>query len=180
MDNMQFASCMERMRQGDREALKAIYDAYAPYLYHLILGIVLSKEDAEDLTSECFLKIWQMAGRFDSEKSHKAWICVMARNLAFDFLRRRRREIPSGDSQELSLERPEFQDEGGYEEVLSNISIEDALSRLSASEREIVHLKVVGELTFREISDILNVPMGTVTWRYRQAVGKLRRCGYEA
>ena len=180
MDNRQFASCMERMRQGDKETLKEIYNAYSPYLYHLILGIVLSREDAEDITSECFLKLWQLAERYDPQRSHKAWISVVARNLALDYLRKKHREIPSGDSQELPLDRPEFQDQGGYDEVLSDISLEEALLLLSPSEREVVHLKVSGDLTFREISKILRVPMGTVTWRYRQAIGKLRRCGYEA
>ena len=45
---------------------------------------------------------------------------------------------------------------------------------------EIVNLKVIGEQTFERIAAILQLPLGTVTWRYRQAITKLRRCGYEA
>jgi len=50
---------------------------------------------------------------------------------------------------------------------------------IKETEREIVHLKVIGEMTFQEIANLLNQPLGTVTWRYQEAIKKLRRCGYE-
>ena len=50
---------------------------------------------------------------------------------------------------------------------------------LKPSERQVVSLKVLGELTFKEIADIMDIPMGTVTWKYQNAIKKLRRCGYE-
>jgi len=60
------------------------------------------------------------------------------------------------------------------------MNVEQVLSLLKPAEREIVHLKVIGEQTFERIAAILQLPLGTVTWRYRQAITKLRRCGYEA
>jgi len=53
------------------------------------------------------------------------------------------------------------------------------LELLKPKEREIIHLKILGELTFQEIADILKIPLGTVTWRYHNAIKKLRRHGYE-
>ena len=55
----------------------------------------------------------------------------------------------------------------------------EALDRLKPEEREIVDMKVLSEMTFKEISEILQIPMGTVTWRYQAAIKKLRRYGYE-
>lgn len=59
------------------------------------------------------------------------------------------------------------------------MSIRQALETLKPSERQVVSLKVLGELTFKEIADVMGIPMGTVTWKYQNAIKKLRRCGYE-
>ena len=74
---------------------------------------------------------------------------------------------------------------GGYvtspveDEVIGNIALQEALALLKDGERQIINMKILGEMTFQEISDTLHMPMGTVTWKYRNAIGKLRRCGYE-
>ena len=116
MGNEEFDLCMSRIRNGDKEALHEIYNAYAGYLFHMVLGIVGNYQDAEDIA----------------------------------------------------------------EEVVSDMNVEQVLNLLKPAEREIVHLKVIGEQTFERIAAILQLPLGTVTWRYRQAITKLRRCGYEA
>lgn len=59
------------------------------------------------------------------------------------------------------------------------MSVSQALDTLKPSERQIVSLKVLGELTFKEIAQYMKIPMGTVTWKYQNAIKKLRRCGYE-
>ncbi len=65
------------------------------------------------------------------------------------------------------------------EQVVGDMSIREAMSLLKESEREVVHMKIMGDMTFQEIADILQTPLGTVAWRYREAIKKLRRCGYE-
>ena len=57
--------------------------------------------------------------------------------------------------------------------------VEVVESVLNEGEREIINLKILGDLTFKEIASVLSMPMGTVTWKYQNAVKKIRRCGYE-
>ena len=64
------------------------------------------------------------------------------------------------------------------QEVIEELSMKEALEKLDSKEREIVHLKIMGEMTFQEIAGILAMPLGTVTWKYQNALKKLRRCGY--
>ena len=64
------------------------------------------------------------------------------------------------------------------EEVIGNMALQEALGSLKPQERQVVDMKVLGGLTFKEIAHLLSLPMGTVTWRYQNAVKKLRRCGY--
>ena len=61
------------------------------------------------------------------------------------------------------------------ENVSSDMAVQQMLDALSADQREIVHLKIYCELTFAEISDVLQIPIGTAAWRYQSAVKKLRK-----
>lgn len=180
MEDHVFDRCMERIRQGDKDALKEIYIAYGGYIFHLILGILGNRENAEDVTSEFFIKLWDIADKYQAGTGHKGWLSRVARNMAIDFLRANRREIPY-DSEEYEFETAA--DEGRdttEEEAVGNLTVEEALAKLKPAEREVVHLKIVGDFTFEEIAAMLGSPMGTVTWRYREAIKKLRRCGYYA
>lgn len=199
MEDRVFDRCMERIKQGDKDALKEIYVAYSGFLFHFILGILGNRENAEDVTSEFFIKLWDISDKYVPGTGHRAWLSRIARNMAIDFLRSHKREIPY-DTGEREFEALAASDDGtkeggktgnGYggesdnrdvtaEEAVSNLTVKEALDRLKPAEREIVHLKIIGDMTFEEISGLLEIPMGTVTWRYREAMKKLRRCGYEA
>lgn len=185
MEDQVFDRCMERIRQGDKDALKDIYTAYAGFLFHLILGILKNRENAEDVTSEFFIKLWDIADRYVPGTGHRAWLTRIARNMSIDYLRAHKREIPKDVSEEGEELTGEYGTESAGEdetakEAIANISVQEALEKLKPAEREVVHLKIIGDLTFEEISRILETPMGTVTWRYREAIKKLRRCGYES
>ncbi len=168
---------MERMKSGDKGALHEVYEAYIGYIYAIVLQTVSNREDAEDVTSEFFMKLWRLAGTYREGNGHRAWMAVIARNMAVDLLRKTKREVLTEDFADDAMENAS--DVSVEQEVIADMSLRQALDTLKPKEREIVHLKIMGEMTFQEISDILNVPLGTVTWRYQNAIQKLRRCGYE-
>lgn len=163
------------MKDGDKSALKEIYEAYLTYIYTVVYGVVQSKENAEDITSEFFIKLWNMSDTYKPQTgSHKGFLATIARNMAIDYLRKTRREVfpeemPDEPSDTIAVE----------DEVIGDISLKEALESLNDKEREVVSMKVLSEMTFQEIADTLSTPLGTVTWRYRTAMEKLRRYGYE-
>lgn len=177
MEEKQFHACMKRIKAGDKSALHEIYEQYIGYIYSVVIQVVLHKEDAEDITSEFFIKLWKLADTYRSGSGHRAWMATIARNMAIDLLRKNKREILTEDFVDSVPENAANDDVEG--EVLSDISLREALDRLNLGEREIVNMKIMGELTFQEIAHILKQPLGTVTWRYQNAMKKLRRCGYE-
>lgn len=194
MDERQFEKAVARMVQGDKTGLKEIYENYVGYIYRIVYEVLQSKENAEDVTSEFFIRLWDKAEQFKAGSGHRGYLAVMARNMAIDFLRKHKREELTALMQDLgSGSEEEYHDTGLYredayfqrgdskveEEVLGNMTISRALEMLKPTERQIVSLKVLGELTFKEIAQSMGIPMGTVTWKYQNAMKKLRRCGYE-
>lgn len=176
-----FCQSINKILGGDKSGLKEIYDAYLGYIYQIIYGVLGRKEDAEDVTSEFFIKLWQTADKYKAGSGHKGYLATIARNMAIDFLRKHKREVLESFSKEDDEDTGYIEpvsDESVDEEVISEMSLKEALDTLKPEERKVVDMKVLAQMTFAEISEILKVPMGTVTWRYREAIKKLRRCGY--
>lgn len=189
MTDVQFDKAMKKMQKGDKNALKGIYSDYVGYIYSCIYNVVKNRENAEDLTGDFFLKLWDISGNYKPGSGHRAWMARIARNMSIDFLRKRKRETLTdtmGDAADQEKENGngttiyDTETKSPVEdEVISDISMKEALLKLTNEEREVVNMKIMGELTFREISEIMNLSMGTVTWKYQSAIKKLRGCGYE-
>jgi RNA polymerase sigma-70 factor (ECF subfamily) len=115
---------------------------------------------------EVFLKLYQSPPE-PHIKNLRAYIFQMARNLAIDSTRKQHPDI-SLDEIADTTHRP-------FDDLSLRMDIEDALKNLSAQECQIVTLHVIGELKFREISVIMQIPLGTVYERYKKAIGNLKK-----
>lgn len=178
MTDSRFESCILLIRQGDKGGLKEIYTEYCRVIYSVMLSVVKNQSDAEDLTSDFFLRLWEkLSDTYKSGGGHKRWLTVCARNMAADFLRKQGRT-------ELTIDKPQDEDDNlphtepvsadnTEETVLGNLTIREALEKLRDDEREIVNLKIYVGLTFKEIAKVIKMPLGTVTWKYRSAINKL-------
>ena len=180
MTEAAFDACIQAILKGDRQGLRDIYDAYLDYIYRIIYGVVGRKEDAEDITSEFFIKLWQQADKYKGGSGHKGYLATIARNMALDHMRKYKKEVLESFSQESEDEAifEPASDDNTEAEVIEDVAIKEAISRLNPKEQQIINMKVLSEMTFAEISETLKIPMGTVTWRYREAIKKLRRYGY--
>lgn len=173
MTDSRFISCINRIRAGDKNGLRDIYGEYGKLIYSTMLSVSKNPHDAEDLTSDYFIRFWEkLAETFRSGSGHKKWLTITARNMAVDSLRKRSHEIAVLDEDE-GEELPSRDDTEGT--VIGNITACEALENLTESEREILDMKVLRGLTLSEIALILKKPVGTVAWRYRQASEKLRK-----
>ena len=174
MVNEEFEKCIQQMKEKDRSGLQRVYEEYNSYIYAILLSYVGGHEDAEDLTVEFFIHLWNKAGSYRPGSGHKAWITRMARNLAVDYLRKNRREVPSeAPEQQAGLAGQTVP--SAEDTVVETLGFRDLIGTLSEEEKRIVTMKIRGELTFKEISSILEMPMGTVSWKYQEAAKKLRR-----
>ena len=174
MEDFEFEACVRQIQQGEKEGLKSIYQAYAGLIYSVVYDMTGQKEDAQDITSEFFIRLWDKADSYRFGGKHKAWLLTIARNMTIDFLRKQKRELPMEELPEEHLRDQEAAGAHFAEAVIGNLSMREAMKLLKPAEQEVLDLKIMGELTFQEIAKVLKKPMGTVTWLYRQGIGKLR------
>ena len=134
-------------------------------------------QDAEDVTSDTFLKLWKSASTYKPGTGHKFWLMTIARNTALDYLRKSGREqLIIDDDTDENGSFSEIPDKASTDtEVISDMTFKEMLDTLPASEREIVNMKLGAQMTLREISEVLKKPLGTVSWKYRNAVKKLSK-----
>ena len=170
-----FLAGIRKMQKEDREGLKEIYEAYFPYIFKIVNEILQNREDAEDVTQEFFIRLYRVASMYKEGSGHKGWMATIARNLALDHIRKYSREEAVEEMEDYATETIN----GPESEVVGDMVIEQALNLLQDVDRQIVAMKVLGDMKFREIADVLKMPLGTVTWRYQSAMKLLRRCGFE-
>lgn len=181
MTDKEFQLAMDGLVNGDKRGLKYIYDHYAKLIYAVVYDVVRRREDAEDITSEFFIKLIRVASTFKKGSAHKTWLVTIARNMAIDFIRKNNREVLEFDNENSGESVIEKQSDSTGANAVEEKAVlaEDmrlAMKTLSPKEKEVVDLKLVGQLKFKEIAQITGQPMGTVTWLYNQGISKLRRC----
>ncbi len=181
MTDNEFQIAMDALVNGDKQGLRRIYDAYMRLIYAVVYDVVKKREDAEDITSEFFIKLIRVASSFKKGSPHKTWLVTIARNMAIDFIRKNNREILEYDNENSSegiIEKAGMDNETGCVEDKAILAqdMKKAMESLSAKEKEIVDLKLIGGLKFKEIAQVTGQPIGTVTWLYNQGIIKLRRC----
>lgn len=175
MTDQAFEDSIRQICQGDKCGLKILYEEYGAMIYSAVYEILENHPNTEDVVSEYFIKLWKIADTYRFGGHHRGWMLTIARNMSLDFLHKHKREC---SMEELTFEK-EPSTPSHEEDTVERLGLMDALSKLEKEEREIVDLKIMGQLTFKEIARILQKPMGTVTWKYQVALGKLKRCGYE-
>lgn len=176
MTDRQFEKRITLIQQGDKLGLKEIYDEYGKTIYQCVFQILHNKQDAEDVTSEFFLKLWQIADTYCFGGRHKRWLVTIARNMALDLLKKRKREVLTlNEDTEEGVQNEPADSISTEDTVAEKLTVAEALDSLEESEREIVNMRILADMTFKDIAAVLEKPLGTVTWKYRNAIEKLRK-----
>jgi RNA polymerase sigma-70 factor (ECF subfamily) len=167
------------VQNGDPEAFASLLGRYQNRLYRYLLRWVHEPASAEDLFQQTWMRVIQNIRRFDAKRNFDAWLFAVARNIAIDYVRRRRPaslEEPLGDdfflSDALATGAP-----GPLDQVLRSEKIESVRRALESQPpvyREILSLRFEEEMKLEEIAEVLSVPLGTVKTRLARALERLR------
>ena len=168
------------MAGGDERALGVLYDRWHPLVHGIVMRILQSRDDVDDVVEEAFWQAWRQAARYEASRGTvQTWILTIARSRALDRVRslKRLREEPlEGENgemlvQQLSAEgNPAFDVEATERRAI----IGSALAELPAEQREALELGYFGGLSQSEIAERTGQPLGTVKTRMRLAMQKMR------
>lgn len=165
---------------GDEVAFQRLVEKHSEELYRFVARFVRSTAVAEDVVQETFVQVFQSAGSFDSAKRFRPWLFTIAANKARDHLRSRvrRREVPltSPGSAESEVSYLDFladdQSEPGsvMEDEESRQRVREIVTRMPNNLREVLVLGYFQRFAYKEIAEVLSIPLGTVKSRLHAAV----------
>lgn len=167
------ADILAAVAGGDHDSFSRLYDELSPMVFGLALKVTKSRALAEEVTQEVFVQVWRQADRFDPVKGNaRSWLATIAHRRSVDVVRRSQsahdREesslpvAPGGDVAETIVDRDE------------KTRVRSALSSLTDLQREAIELAYYGGLTYREVAQRLDAPLGTVKTRMRDGLMKMR------
>ena len=163
---------INRLKQQDRAAIGELYDAYGGALFGVVLRIVQSRELAEQVLQDTFLKAWRNGASYDASKGRLfTWLLNIARNTAIDATRTAHfQHYRKTDSLELLVHKP-----GGQSINPDYLGIKEVVGRLDEKYRALIDLVYFKGYTQEEVAEETGIPLGTVKTRIRFAIGELRK-----
>ncbi len=165
-----------RVGQGDRQAFAEFYDATAARVFGLIRRLLVDPAQAEEVTQEVYLEVWQTAARYQPERgSAMSWMLTMAHRRAVD----RVRASQASRDRDAKVGVRDFDRE--YDQVAEQVEVrlesdrvKAALRGLTELQRQAVQLAYFGGFSHSEIAARLHVPVGTIKTRSRDGMIRLR------
>lgn len=176
---------VSQAQAGDASAYDELVNRHRGRIYAMIRQMVKNDADAWDLSQEAFIKAWRALPRFEAKAQFSTWLYRIAHNSVYDWARRKRPESGGELNDEIfrsenidpaSLTTPSHDqrpDEALKTEEL-RIKIEAALEKLTPQHRQVVVLKDVQGMAYKDIADIMDCSIGTVMSRLHYARQKLQ------
>ena len=172
---------MNLAMNDDARAFEELFRRYRRRLFGFFYGLVLNSEEARDCVQETFLRLWQRRTQFAHRGRFSAYLFQIAKNHFLDKSRSRKSHIDvqrvSGPELAEGLHRVSLSG-GGYNEAVVNEirgAVSDAMAHLPEIQRLVYVLSEEQGMSYKEIADILECPVGTVSSRKVEAVKKLRK-----
>ena len=162
--------------QGDAKAFTTLYDRHGHAAFSLAYRVVGDRQAAEDLAQEAFLKLWRSATSYRRERgSVRTWLLSIVRNRGIDQLRAQASRRRTQDRIEASA--PRSQPSEAFAETWRNSQrdqVRDALNTLSLPQLKVLELTYFSGYTHVQVSELLDVPLGTIKGRMRLGLKKMR------
>ena len=160
---------IRRCVDGDRNSFGALVRKYERRAIAHALTILTNRDDALDAVQEAFTDAYKAIATFDQDRNFYPWLYVILRNRCYATLRKRQRRPEASEPAEEQAALVTCPDFGG------SMDLNSALNKLAPEEREILLLKYVDGLKYKELAEKLGIAIGTVMSRLHHARGKLRQ-----
>lgn len=168
LDNKELKDIFNNLRDGKENAFVNFYSKYNKLIYSIAFSILKNRSDAEDIVQIVFTKIYSLEKYKLPTKSEASWIYSLTKNETISFLRKKNNCVNIESIYEI-------EDRSDYiNKIIDQDAYSRLISKLNNKEKEIVSLKLLADLPFKEIGKLLNEPTATIKWRYYKAINTLK------
>ncbi|MEP7358136.1 MAG: sigma-70 family RNA polymerase sigma factor [Anaerolineales bacterium] len=172
-NNSEEQAWITNAQHGDRQAFAELVRRHRPGVVNVVYQMCGDPGVAEDAAQEAFLRAWQNLGRYSPRFAFRSWVYRIALNVAVDSLRRERPAVPLLEAESLASgsEGPEAL----LERKQQAEQVQRAVLHLPPASRAVLVLREYEALSYHEIAEALDIPVGTVMSRLNYARGQLRQ-----
>ncbi|HLO83003.1 MAG TPA: RNA polymerase sigma factor [Chitinophagaceae bacterium] len=174
---------VERLKKGDESAFKLIVETRKDLVFNTALGLLQNAEDAEDITQEVFIKVYESVHQFKGESAFSTWLYKIAVTKSLELIRSRKRKKRFafitgilGENNELRHDPPEFQHPGVQLDNRERAAtLFNSISKLPENQRVAFTLHKVEGIPYQEISEIMQLSISAVESLIHRAKNNLRK-----
>ncbi len=168
---------ISRVRRGEKDAYAELVNRYQGYVFTLVLRMIKSREDAEEIAQDVFIKAYKALADFRGESKFSTWLYTITNTTCITFLRKKRLEMHSLDNEGV-FEVADSKDSGFRANVIEQKSrvsmVNQAIAMLSPDDAEIITLFYKAEQNLEEIARILRIEVNNAKVRLHRARGRLK------
>ena len=158
----------EDLKQNKEKSFNDLYEKYNKLIYCIAFSILKNKENSEDIVQIVFTKIYKLEKEKLPTSNEASWLYSLTKNEALNYIRKQKNDISLDDIDYIAYEDREF------EKIIDKDTYNRMMEKLNKEEREIVSLKILADMKFKDIAKLLNMPIGTVQWKYYTALHSLK------
>ena len=168
---------ISKVLEGDQQAYALLVDRYQRYVFTLTLRFMKTREDAEEVAQDVFIKAYRSLADFRGASKFSTWLYTIVNTTCITFLRKKKLEVHSLDNEKV-FEVADNQDSGMRANLVEQKSrlamVNHAIKMLSTDDAEVITLFYKGEQTLDEIAQILGIEMNTAKVRLHRARARLK------
>lgn len=152
------------LRENREKSFNELYEKYGKLVYAISFSILKNKENSEDIMQIVFTKIYKLENNKLPEANETSWLYTLTKNEALNYIKKQRNTVDLDDIIDIPYEDNELQ------KIIDKDSYNRIIEKLDEKEREIVNLKVLGDMKFKDISKLLDMPIRNCTMEILQCI----------
>lgn len=168
IDKKELHSIFTNLRIDKEKSFNELYEKYSKLIYNIAFSILKSRENSEDVMQNVFSKIYKLDNEKLPSDNEASWLYSITKNEAINYMKKFKKEVSIEDIDYVQY------DDKDLENIIDKDSYEKIMDKLDKTEKEIVSLKIIGNMKFRDIAQLLDMPIGTVQWKYYTALHSLK------
>lgn len=178
LDSAELNSLLSSSADGNQQSFETLYRATSPYLNALVMRVVGQKNVAQEVLQEAYVQIWQQAARFDASRgTPMAWLTNIARSRALDRIRHEKSQSQRIENVSAEPMISAVEDSSQHMRFSSELKrLAHCLQPLSQQQRKSIILAFCYGLSHSELSERIEVPIGTVKSWIRRGMSSVKRC----